>query len=171
MGFEHFRVELRGGQITYAQAAEIIRRLPNIKPDRESIPLSGSTYFLMDNGSHVIELELMEATVQVSCRFTLCHPPSIDAAFLSFVRELMMRLGMKARNIEGDRPEDDRSFSLGEFTEFSAITSHWIAVRRAEWIAGFGDRTLAATTNEVYKQLILPRCTPVISQQVSPSAT
>src|SRR5437016_4365865 len=71
MGFEHFRVELRGGRTTYAEAVETIRRLPHIKPDHDSIPLPRSTYFLMDSGTHVIELELMDAPVYVSCRFTL----------------------------------------------------------------------------------------------------
>ncbi len=162
MGFEHYQVVLRGGQTTYSEAAETIRRLPHIKPDHDSIPLPRSTYFLMDNGTHVFEVELMDAPVYVSCRFTLCHPPSVDAGFLSFIRDLMVRLGMEARSIEGSASEADRSFSLSEFAEFSAITRRCIAARRAEWIAGFGDQVLAAATNEVYQRIILPRCQPVV---------
>jgi hypothetical protein len=164
VGFEAFRVELRGGRATYGEVDEAVRRLPHIEPDRHSVPTQGSTFYVMDEGQHAIELELMDSPVRLSCRFTLCHPPSVDAVFLGLVRELMIRLGMGAKICDDVRPEHSRAFSLNEFAEFSAITSRYIAARRAEWIAAFGDQPLAATTNEVYQRIILPRCQPGIEQ-------
>jgi hypothetical protein len=164
MAFEAFRVELRGGSATYGEAQEAIRKLPHIKPDQHSLSMPGSTYYVIDDGQHTIELELMDSPVRLSCRFTLCHPPSVDAVFLDLVRAMAIRLGMTTTICDDVRPEHSHAFSRNEFAEFSAVTSGYIAARRAEWIAAFGDEPLAATTNEVYQRLVLPRCHPGIEQ-------
>src|SRR5262245_20235911 len=132
MGFEAFRVELRGGMAQYEEVDEAVRKLPHIKPDQHSVPRQGSSFYLLDDGQHAIELELMDSPVRLSCRFTLCHPPSVDAAFLELIRELMSHLGMEVKICDDVLPEHSRSFSLKEFAEFSAVTSRYIAARRAE---------------------------------------
>jgi hypothetical protein len=163
MGFEDFRAELRGGRATSAEAAAVVRALPHVKPDPHSLPLPGSTYYVLNDGQHVLEIEVGDAPVRLSCRFTLCHPPSVDGAFLRLVRELMRPLGMEASIRDDVRPEHARPFALQEFAEFSALTTRYIAARRAEWIGAFGDQPLAATTNEVYERIILPQCQPVVA--------
>jgi hypothetical protein len=164
MGFEAFRVELRGGSTSYGEAEEAIRKLPHSKPDQDSVPMQGSAFYVIDDGQHAIELELMDSPVRLSCRFTLCHPPSVDTAFLGLVRELMIRLGMEAKIGADVRPEHSHPFSPNDFGEFAAIACRYIAARRTEWLAEFGDAPLAATTNEVYQRVILPRCQPGIEQ-------
>jgi hypothetical protein len=77
MGFEAFRVELRGGPATYQEVDEAVRQLPHIHRDHQSVPLKGSTYYLLKDGQHVVEIEIRDAPVKLSCRFTLCHPPSV----------------------------------------------------------------------------------------------
>ncbi len=167
MGFETFRVQLHGGRTTFRATDESVRGLPHVHPDRASVPIYGSTFYVIDNGQHVFEVELMDAPVRLSCRFTLCHPPSVDSDFLAVVRELMARLGMDVTIRDDVRPEHARSFSLKEFAEFLAIISRYIAARRAEWIAAFGDGTMAGTTNDVYQRIILPRCQPIVGQPIS----
>jgi hypothetical protein len=167
MSFEVFRVEVQGGTATHREAVEILQTLPNIMPDHESLSMRGSTYYLVDDGQHVIELELLDSPVRLSCRFTLCHPPSVDAVFLGLVRELMARLGMEVRICDDVRPEHSRPFSLRELADFSATISGYIDVRRTEWVAAFGAETFGATTNEVYRRIILPRCQPVIKHPFS----
>jgi hypothetical protein len=120
----------------------------------------------MDDGQHLLEVELLDAPVRLSCRFTLCHPPSVDAAFLGFVRELMVNLGMEAKICDDVRPEHAQAFSLDRYAEFSAVTSGYLAARRAEWITAFGTKQLAATTNEVYERIILPQCQPVTAPPI-----
>jgi hypothetical protein len=71
---------------------------------------------------------------------------------------------MEARICDDVCPEDSGSFALHEFTEFSSVATRRIAARRAEWVAAFGPAPLAATTNEVYQRIILPRCQPAIKQ-------
>lgn len=157
MGFESFRVELCGGRAGPEEVTEAVRQLPHARPDPDSLPMGGSTYFLIDDSRHVIEVEVTGPPVKVSCRFTLCHPPTVDAAFLSLVRELMDRLGMKARACDDAGPEGSRWFGLGAFAELAAVIARRVAARRAEWVAAFGDAPLAATTNEAHQRVILPR--------------
>src|SRR3954463_9065987 len=119
MGFESFRVELHGGSASYGDADTAVRELPHVRPDRHSVPLPGSTYYLFDDGRHVFELELKDSPVRLSCRFTLCHPPSVDAALLGLMRDLMARLGTEVTICDDVRPDHARPFSLPEFAEFS----------------------------------------------------
>jgi hypothetical protein len=164
MGFESFQVRLRGGWANYLEADETVRKLPHIKFDRESALMPGATYYLRDDGRHVIEIEVSGEPVRISCRFMLCHPPSVDSAFLGFVHDLMVRLGMEAEICDDVRPEHAHSFSLADYAEFSTLSSHYISARRTEWIAAFGTKQIPATTSEVYKELILPLCQPVHEQ-------
>jgi hypothetical protein len=161
MGFEAFRVELRGGPANYTEAKQTIQKHPHVKLDEQSPPVKGSTIYVIDDGRHVIEVELKDAPVRVSCRFTLCHPPSVDSVFLDVIRELMLRLKMEAWICDDVQPEDAHPFSFAHYAEFSSAGLRCIAARRAEWIAAFGDEKMPATTNEVYERVILPRCQPV----------
>ena len=164
MGFETFRVELRCGNAKFHEVDEAVRKFPHSGPDQQCTPMQGSAFYLINDGQHVIEVELMDAPVKLSARFTLCHPPSVDSAFLGFMREMMVRLGMEAKICDDVRAEHARSYSLDEFADFSTVASRYIAGRRAEWIVAFADEPLAATTSEVYQRVILPRCRPGIEQ-------
>lgn len=168
MAFESFRVELRGGRENDLEAKETIQKHPHAKLDLHSSPIKGSLFYVINDGQHVIEVELKDAPVRVSCRFTLCHPPTVDSVFLELVRELMLQLGMEAWICDDVRPEDAHSFSLTHYAEFSSVALHSISARRAEWIAAFGTEQMPATTNEVYERIILPRCQPVSHFEMKP---
>lgn len=164
MGFESFRVELRGGQATRLEADDALRKLPHVTLDSKSILTQGSTCYIMNDGAHVIEIEVLEAPVRLSCRFTLCHASSVDSAFLSLLRTLMAILGMEARICDDVRPEHAQSYSFANFAEFSAACSKYIAARRREWIEAFGPAQFAATTNEVHERIIVPQCQAGVEQ-------
>jgi hypothetical protein len=161
MGLESFRVELHGGQASYREVEETIRTHPHARLDPQSPPLTGSTFYLIDDGRHVLEVELRDAPVRISCRFTLCHAPSVDAVFLDLIRQWMLRLGMEVCICDDVRPEDAHPFSLANFADFSSASLRAISGRREEWIAAFGNEQMPATTNEAHQRIILPRCQPV----------
>jgi hypothetical protein len=158
MGLESFRVELSGGNRTFSEACKAICSLDHVAIDHEALTTPGSAFFLRSDGKHLIELELMDSPMKLSCRFTLCHPSSVDSAFLKFVRELMVVLGMEARVCDDVPPEQSHSFSIDEFEEFSAVALRAIALRRREWIETFGAEQVAVTSSEVFERIILPHC-------------
>jgi hypothetical protein len=161
MGFESFRVELRGGSASYDQVDAAVRSLSHARPDHVSIASQASTYYTIEDGRHAIEVEVAISPVRISCRFTLCHPPSITAAFLDLIRELMTRFGMDARICDDVPPEPAPGFSADRFPEFADVLSRCVAARRAEWVANFGPEQFPARTQEAYQRFILPRCEPV----------
>ena len=132
VGLESFRVELRGGSVTYRKADRIIRKLPHAKPDYESLAMQGSAYYIVDDGRHLIEVELRDEPVRLSCRFTLCHPSSVDSVFLELVRELMLRLSMEAKICDDVLPAHRDCFTLDHYAELSGVISRSIAARRKE---------------------------------------
>jgi hypothetical protein len=164
MGIEVFLVELQGGIASYEEATEVVCKLPHIKPDPDGGWMPESTYYVFRDGAHTIEMELMSVPVKLMCRFTLCHPPSVDAVFVRFVRELATRLGMEVKIRENVCPEHERAFSANDFAEFSAIIPGYIAARRAEFVAQFGDKQLGASSTELFQEIILPQCEPWIKQ-------
>lgn len=156
MGFESFRVELRPRHATFTEAVATVGRLPHARPDTDVLATAGSSYYTVEDGRHVVEIEVAPSPVRVSCRFTLCHPPTVDTAFLGLVRELARRLGGAELTGEGvtDHPG-------GESPEFAATLSAQIAARRSEWDAMFGNDRAAARTAEAFEAFVLPRCAPV----------
>ena len=156
MGFESFQVELRGGPATFANAEQVVREFRYSHPDYESIELAGSKYFTIEDGSHVIEVEVAAKPVKVSCRFTLCHPPTVDTAFLDIVCKLQIHLKMDA--IFGER-----RFPIARFTEFANLATDCITERRAEWVANFGPTTLPAKTSEASEKMVLRNCVPDVA--------
>ena len=164
MGFESFQVVLSGGRASLAETDETIRKLPHMRLDPLSILVPGSICYCMETGQHVVELELTASPVTLSCRFTLCHPDSVDKTFLGLLRVLMAGLGMEAKICDDVRPEHEHSFPLTQFEEFSAATVGYITSRRKEWINAFGPARLAASTIECYQRIILPRCQPGVLQ-------
>ena len=158
MGFESFQVNLRGGNGTPQEVDEAIAAMEHVVNDDDSAFVSGSNYYLLNDGQHAIEMELVPEPLRLSCRFTLCHPPSVDAAFLELVRRFMQMFGMQATICDDVSAEHDHAFSLTDFDEFARATMGYIAARRREWQAAFGNRQLAATTRGVHEAIILPLC-------------
>jgi hypothetical protein len=158
MGFESFQIKLEGGTKTSSEAISAIRSLGNAVPDDESMMMPGSAYFLLKDGRHAIEMEVMDAPMRISCRFTLCHPSSVDAVFFDLARRLMALLDMRVTICDDVPPEHETPFTLDRIEEFTKAASACLTVRRAEWQGAFGMRQLGATTNEVHQHIILPQC-------------
>lgn len=163
MGFESFRVELRGGSRTHLEVNQTISEFEQVTRDRDAVATPESVFFILNDGKHVIEIESIDAPVKISCRFTLCHPPAMDAFFLGFMRHLMTILDMEARICDDVPKEDSRFFPIGDFSSFSAAATRCIASRRREWVSAFGPKQMAATTNEAHARMILPHCQPGIN--------
>lgn len=159
MGFEHFKVDLHSGKAR-KDAEQVLRRLPLLSPDHDSMSFPSSSYYLWNDGKHIIEIELAESPLRVSCRFTLCHPRSVDSVFLDLIRKLMTQLQMAVTICDDTSPDSSQSFSPERSGELSELLPKLIAKRRREWIAAFGDHSLAATTKEVHERVILPMCQP-----------
>jgi hypothetical protein len=154
MGFESFQVRLEGGQSTQKDVVATLVTLDGVSRDREAEFTPGWPCFLFRDGRHAIEVEVAEGCASISCRFTLCHPPSVDKAFLDLIKRFMERFGMRARICDDVTPEHSNDFALDHFDEFAQATLGYIAARRLEWKSMFGDQQMAATTAEAHEHII-----------------
>ena len=161
MGFENFNVMLEGGETATQDALDVIEGLQGVTRDGESEWTPESRCYLYRDGQHAIELEVLGSPERVSCRFTLCHPASVDVVFVDFVRKLMKSLRMQVQICDDDLTA---AFSLDRFDEFSHAVVRCINARRQEWKRAFGDQELGATTNEAHRHIILPHCQPVVEK-------
>jgi hypothetical protein len=160
MGFEVFRVELRG-DAPAELGREAIRALPGVTDDPDGGFLPGE-YFRVRHDRHVIELHLSEHPPSLSVRFPLANPPSVDEVFMAVVRHLMTHAGLRARVLDDDVPEEHAGgFTLDQFDQFAAHARRCIAAERRVWVTMFGPNTHAGSTAEVFRDVILPRCEPV----------
>lgn len=162
MGMESFRVELRG-----EVSADRIRNAVLALPGAAVNPTGGfirGEYFRWSDGHHVFEFHLFEYPPSppiLSLRFALAHPPSVDGAFLDLVRRLMTTTGLRVRVLANEVPDEfDNGFDLQHFCRFTGIVLNCIAEERRDWIDMFGPQTLAASTSEVFRRIILPQCRP-----------
>lgn len=161
MSFESFRVELRGGSSTFEQTDDLVRLLPNAIVDCEAIGTADSTHYTVEDGLHVIEVEVATSPVRASCRFTLSHPPSVDSAFLNLASKLMLQLGMNAFVCDDVPMQPPSGFPIGQFDEFADVVRRTIAMRRTEWVANFGPEQFPAKSAELYERSIRSRCVSV----------
>ena len=158
MGLESFQVTLFNGSTAAQTVINAVRERPGVVPDMDSISLPGSNYFLMRDSKHVIEIEVTNNPVTVSCRFTLCHPPTVDAVFLHLIVGLMTQLEMYVQFADDSDPNSQNVYSLESLAEFRIALQSAIAARRVEWRSVFGSQQFAAQTNEVHERVILAQC-------------
>lgn len=156
MGLESYRTGLRAGAAGFSDAVDAIRGRPYARPDWGQ-PAADASCFVIDDGRHLVEVEVSAAPVRVSCRFTLCNPPTVDNVFIALLRSLMERFGMEARS---PQPDGETWFTAARFSEFEAVVRDDIRNQRELWIRDFGPEQLAATTREAFAKFILPKCEP-----------
>ncbi len=156
MGFESFNVRLLENQASFSEAVDAIMDIENAAREEDAEFTTTEKCFLIRGDDHAIELEVMGEPASISCRFTLCHPATIDDAFLAHMRDLMEKLDMRVKICDDVTPEHEHAYSLERFDDFASACRHYIAVRRREWQAMFGEETIAATTVEAHEHIIMP---------------
>jgi hypothetical protein len=167
MGFESFLVQLTDGKKSFPEVDEMFRRLEYVVPDDHYASTERVSYFRFDDGNHVIEFEIRRDPFCISCRFTLCHPPSVDRRFLDIVKLLMQRLGVKATMSDPDEPHRSRQFDFADFATFEPLALRCIDREPRMWIAMMGNETAAATHAQAFERFIMPRVEAVSSSSSS----
>jgi hypothetical protein len=161
MGFDSFRVELQGGSCSFEKICHKLEKMDGVALDDKTLRIPPSQYYFFSDGKHAIQIEVKNTHVAISCRFTLCHPLSVDRVFLDLVRWLMDAFQMDIFIRDNVQSCHGGAFSLADFEDFSSIVLGYIASRRSEWIAYFGGECLGCRPSEAFERFILPRCVPL----------
>ena len=141
MGVESYLVRLRGEHRKASRVAEYARVSFGITSDFEQSPLSSAySHFVFRDGTHVIEYEFFQdgSGYEVSLRFALCHPVSVDGVFLAQAANLMTQFDLVATICE-ELPAGVRVvYSANELDEFVAKCAWSITRSRGYWRKMFG---------------------------------
>ncbi len=164
MGVESFLVRLRGQQPDLQEIVVYSRRALGIVPDPEQQVLTSAySYYVFRDGKHVIEFEFFQAreSFDISIRFALCHPPSVDQIFIGHALALMRRFHLIATICE-ELPEGEPTDYGKEYLDrFTANCSWSIARARGYWREMFGSEEMGVSVSDALRWIIENQCRPV----------
>ena len=155
MGLESYLLRLRGQNCTAQRVVEYSQRRFGILRDHEQAPLSRAySHFVFRDGLHVIEYEFLQESdsCEVSLRFALCHPPSIDRVFLAQVADLMTQFGMEATICEELPADAPTVYASGNLAQFTANCTWSIARSRAYWHQMFGSEEVGLSVTDALQK-------------------
>jgi hypothetical protein len=116
-----------------------------IVPDPTQHALSSAySYYVFRDGLHVIEYEFLQEpeSYEISMRFALCHPPSVDRVFLGHAVALTRQFNLTAI-IGGELPEGEPAeYDTDNLERFAANCSWSIARDREYWRQMFGPEEM-----------------------------
>ena len=153
MGIESYLLKLTGRGMGMQELVRFGESVLGLTSDPQQYPLSkADSYYVYRDNRHVIEFELSQRTdhCQVSVRFALCNPVSVERVALPLVTALMDQFGMKATICEGLPEGEPREYSTGE--RFAANFSRSIARSREEWRQMFGPEEVGLSVSDALRK-------------------
>ena len=154
-GIESYILRLHGNDCDSLQIADYAQRCLGVVPDIEQSPLSDAcSYYVYRDGLHVIEYELLQdhGSCQVTMRFALCHPSSVDSIFIQQAIDLMKHFNMEA-TICDELPDDAlRTYTMQELARFKTNCAWSIACCREHWQQMFGTETIGLSVSDALQR-------------------
>jgi hypothetical protein len=155
MGVESYLLRLRGQQSDLGSVISYSRLSFGIIPDQQQHALSRAySHYVFQDASHIIEFEFFQATgyYEVSIRFALCNPSSVDQVFLAHAVALMSQFNLTATICE-ELPEGvPRDYNPADHDLFIAHCSWSIARSRDMWREMFGAEEAGLSVSQALRK-------------------
>lgn len=150
MGVESYLSRLTGQQDVNTIGNYLISFLSAQPDSTQSAPSGSDQHFVFRDGRHVIEFELTQRGRfgQLSVRFAICHPASVDDVFVSIVTSLMAQLQMTATICEALPAGTPSEYGATEVTKFAANCRWSIESARKEWRRAFGPEEAGLSVSD-----------------------
>jgi hypothetical protein len=157
MGVESYLLRLTGQQDVKAIGNYLTSALGAHPDSTQSAPSGSDQHFVIRDGRHVIEFELAQRGRfgQLSVRFAICHPASLDDVFVSIVASLMAQLQMTATICEVLPAGTPSEYDATEVTEFAANCRWSIDSARKEWHRAFGPEEAGVSVSDACRKYYL----------------
>jgi hypothetical protein len=163
MGCESIVTVMTGIELSASEFCEHLVKhfyVHPVPPFYQKIPLEYN--FEYSDTKHIIELQVsdyLNNKRQLSCRFSLCHPPSIDKRFTEFVKSIAKDLVLEIRIRESCQVKGEGDiFHPPEYNGFDEVLKEVIQIKRKYWIADFGEETAVISCQEALKRFVWPKC-------------
>ncbi len=131
MGCEDFQVMLKSREPTFIEVCDFLKSHTNIK-------LVKGSYFEYRDDNHLIEFEVRDT--EVSLRFALCNPDTVDDVFVKLINYLSNRFSLDV--VVMDDPG-------------AAGLKDSILYKRGLWKKDFGDVVEALSCDQAIEKYVL----------------
>jgi hypothetical protein len=161
MGAESYLLRLRGQQSDLPSVVSYCRSSFGVMPDLQQFALSDAySYYVFRDALHVIEFEFYQSvgSYEISIRFALCHPSSVDQVFLAHALALMKQFNLTATICEELPEGEPREYTAADYDRFAANCSWSIARSRAYWRQMFGSEEAGLSVSDAVRAYVLPKC-------------
>jgi hypothetical protein len=158
MGVESYLMRLRGNQSDLDEVVSYSSRMFGITPDLDQSALSSAySHYVYRDDLHVIEFEFFQATgyYEVSIRFALCSPTSVDQVFIAHVLALMRNFTLIATICEELPEREPRDYNKEDAGRFIANCSWSIARSRTYWQQMFGTEEAGLSVSDALRKFVL----------------
>ncbi len=158
MGVESYLMRLQGNQSDLDEVIHYSRRMFGIALDLDQSPLSSAySHYVYRDDLHIIEFEFFQASgyYEVSIRFALCSPTSIDQVFIAQALELMRSFNLTATICEELPEQEPREYKKECADRFSENCSWSIARSRAYWQQLFGTEEVGLSVSDALRKFFL----------------
>lgn len=139
MGCEDFQVMLKSRIVKkVSEVRQFLAKHPNIA-------MLGDLTYEYSDGEHVVEFELRASEkLELSIRFALCNPASVDSVFIALVEEISDRFDLNVQVMDVVRG-DEGVQQIGGCISF----------KRELWQKDFGLETAALGCDEALERYVL----------------
>lgn len=154
MGVEAFLVSFQGFSESPEAVLANLKQFIDVSPNPGASMTGNSTCWVLHDGQHKLEAELRSNPSEISLRFAMCNPRSIDRVFLQLIRATMQQDRVLMRFCE-DCEEIPEWFTTAEMVDqWQEAIQRCIEWRRHLWHQDFGDAELPATCAEAWQHVI-----------------
>ena len=153
MGVESYLVRLTGHHDVETVGQFLTLGL-GAQPDHQSRPSGNDEYFVLRDGRHVVEFELAKRgeVCELSIRFAICHPKSIDDVFVSIVTSLIKQLQMTATICELLPVGTPSRYDAVQAAKFATYCRWSIEHAREQWRRQFGSEEAGVSVSEACRK-------------------
>lgn len=139
MGCEDFQVMLK------SRAAENFSEVKNFLAAYPNITALGNSNYEYRDGKHVVEFEIrLSESIELSIRFALCNPASIDEVFVALVKDVSDQFNLDIQVM--DVVQGDEGFQqVGDCISF----------KRGLWRKDFGVDVAPLGCDEAVERYVL----------------
>jgi hypothetical protein len=153
MGSEEYSVILSSESLPRDVLLAHLGRTPLVQIVSGNLPKRSErwSFFEYSDGKHILEIDVFEAA-HLAVSFALCHPSTVDAVFVRFVRALANTLDMKVSLIK-ELPFRSKRDHLAPLSgHFETILLESISCERHRWHLGFGVEELPLRRSEAQRR-------------------
>ena len=163
MGVESFQVVLTCKAQPMATAVATLLGLQGVREGGDTSPLPGERHFVLNDGGHVIEIEVRPLKDEVngcriSCRCAICHPVTVLGTFARNVKSLSASLSTPIDLIEDVPSGIPDLFRPPLFEGFETALRESFLLKKRYWVQDFGEGEASVSCAEAIRRFILPHC-------------